>query len=305
MEDESRCRKRKKEGKNVDRQSNKRQKTTGNEKHITKKRKKTIKAINKTENNPEEEKKNKNVVKERQILLPGQHGIFKDSECILQVPSAPYRQISIDPGRKDIVTIFEPSFKENERTSKPYSKSEFRNFSSGEFHQMRKTKVLKKRLEKDLKSFIKQKKENAEAIVGSTEDCFKTTFAKDFKSTWEHRLHYENKLWEFYGLKMHRKRKFLSYQAKQRTERQICLRILNVNSDVNRKLKEGLPTVIAYGDAKFPTNVKGNNSTPVSSIAKKLSHFPNVTVILANEFRTSQRCFTCYSKLTKNSSLTH
>ena len=74
-------------------------------------------------------------------------------------------------------------------------------------------------------------------------------------------------------------------------------RIYWKKKNINQDLKTGKPIVVAYGAGKFKTNVKGNDATPVTAIPKKLSHFPNVTVVLVNEFNTSQACSSCYSKM--------
>ena len=159
------------------------------------------------------------------------------------------------------------------------------------------------------KLFCGENKENKEIFQSLSEDSFKTCSSIQFKQAWIQRLPKESILWTFYGEKWLRKSKFISYRAKQSMQRQIGLRILGYKeenkktdkkknpSNIHQQLRSGLPIVVYYGAAKFPTNVKGNNATPVCSIAKRLSHFPNVTLVLADEFNTSQRCYLCRSKM--------
>ena len=296
-----------------------------NSKKGKKKQKEERESTNKKNKKGKKQKKNSKkeappIKKIKQMIAPGTHGMYNDSDIELN-PFLPYIKVAVDPGRNPVSAVLsKSSHYESESLNLEtnavnhiqnpmdyrLNRDEFRIFSSGEFHQSRGTNRAKKILNNHKELFCKESKEKEQALLSMSKDCFKTRNSEDFKLTWINRLQYEDTLWNFYGLKMFRKWKFKSYQKKQRTERQICLRILGLTSntfksvcDANKILRNQMPIVVAYGNGKFSTNIKGNNATPVVTIAKKLSHFPNVTVIMADEFRTSQRCCACYSILKK------
>ena len=164
-----------------------------------------------------------------------------DSEILLSknYDSDSFQHIEVDPGRNNTVTVFEKSAKvklekcnEESFTSETklikanHNPKEWRNYSSGECHQSRKTRVYKKKLEYHKDLFIKENIEHEKAFELISETSFKCTDHKEFMANWITRLKIEDILWKFYGKKMFRKWKFTKYQTKHKTHRQICLRIL-------------------------------------------------------------------------------
>jgi hypothetical protein len=74
---------------------------------------------------------------------------------------------------------------------------------------------------------------------------------------------------------------------------------LGENTVENSKLGR----LVAYGNGKFPTSNQGGGqghaiaSTPLACIPKALSHFPRTSVVLTDEYNTSQYCYSCTGKL--------
>lgn len=62
-------------------------------------------------------------------------------------------------------------------------------------------------------------------------------------------------------------------------------------------LGEEVPILIAYGDAVFPGGTAGSPPGPHREILRELHRQPNVTLVLTDEFRTSQRHWKCGEKL--------
>ena len=71
------------------------------------------------------------------------------------------------------------------------------------------------------------------------------------------------------------------------------------DNDVKVVFKEKLkkykqPMLVAYGNGKFSTSVRGHASTPVSRIPKVLSRY--ATVVMTDEYNTSKVCPDCKQK---------
>jgi hypothetical protein len=269
-------------------------------------------------------------------FLPGQNGIFYDETGRLP-PNYVFdpefvRGVVVDPGRDPTVTAmdFSPQslddrkkqrwskarsemdgkrtvnpmvLKLREEASRDSSHDGIRTFSSGEFYHWRKTNVNRNRLAHHKKKFMESNAKHRTDFMQVSSVDFRTDSAADFKRSWIQRLEIEETLWAFYGRKEHARRKFDAYRAKQSTERRICLRILGLPDDskIQRDLFyiPPLPTLVAYGDGNFKTNVKGNKTTPVKAIPKRLAQFPGVTVVMTGEFRTSICCHKCKRKMKK------
>ena len=76
---------------------------------------------------------------------------------------------------------------------------------------------------------------------------------------------------------------------------QLCMRVKG-----GKKLKRE-QVVVAYGDGRFGSTMKGKRPTPVRKLAKKLAKY--VTLVRVDEFRTSRICsnrcgldLTCHSQ---------
>ena len=61
------------------------------------------------------------------------------------------------------------------------------------------------------------------------------------------------------------------------------------------KDNEDKPIVVAMGEAAFSSCAKGSAPIPKKKIFKALAN--KVTMIMVNEFNTSQKCNACYSQL--------
>src|SRR5436190_12566621 len=71
-----------------------------------------------------------------------------------------------------------------------------------------------------------------------------------------------------------------TYRYEQRAMHQLCMRVKG-----GKKLKRE-QVVVAYGDGRFGSTMKGKRPTPVRKLAKKLAKY--VTLVRVDEFRTSR-----------------
>lgn len=220
----------------------------------------------------------------RVVIQPGTRGMFKDKEVKLDQSifetNNPFRLLSVDPGRLDIVSCYDSS---------QTGKAAFRHMSRGEYFHHRKTHVFARRREYHWKAFVLEHPE-----VKLDEQCFRTTASRDYLAACKSRMKVEETIWSFYGLRRNAKWAFEMSKAKQRTHVLINKRILGNKSNI--------PAVIAYGNGKFPTSGPGQASTPLSSISRNLSHY--ATIVMTDEYNTSKVCPDCKKKTLEKNKLT-
>ena len=280
-----------------------------------------------------DEKKNIETPATKIRFRPGDKGIFADKTARLDSDSGSFKLTAVDPGRHGVVTVLdypylcsqeEPYRGNQDRDAKhakecnhlntifrkddgkeaqqviETKKPAIRNFTSGEFYHWRRIDVIRNRLRKHKEKFMHSDPRKEKDMMQVGQYNFRTKSSAEFKSSWESQIPIEETLWEFYGRKIHRRWRFESFKAKQSTERKICLRILGLpEKRRGLRMESVIPTIVAYGDGSFKTNVRGSRTTPVKSIPKRLSQFPNVTVVMTNEFRTSVTCHRCKTRMKK------
>jgi len=234
---------------------------------------------------PKDEKADKpKTFAKRTLLTPskGAHGLYKDSQSKLirvqkdlatwQTAKDPFRLLQADPGRADLFNIQDSSD----------AKNHYRRMSKGEYYHLRKTTKFAKRREYHWKQFLE-----AHPEIKTDDACFRTTDFNVFLNSWISRLKVEDATWnEFYSLRMHGKWRLEMFKAQQRTDFAIVKRILANDFTT--------PTLVAYGNGKFPTSGPGHAATPVARIPKVLSKF--TTVVLTDENNTSKVCPECGEK---------
>jgi hypothetical protein len=240
----------------------------------------------------ERERKTKEKASKPSLVLQpgaGTKGLFDDDAVRLDPASLqkPLRIISVDPGRKDVVTIFDSQSISHDRANK---NGQFRHMSRKEFYHLRKVKVYAKRREYHWRKYLEQHPE-----IKLNEQCFTTSSSSDFREACFKRSKIDDLVWQFYMLKMHSDWAFEMHKAKQRTQVVIAKRILGPKADLET------PTLVAYGDGSFSTSSKGHAATPLRSIPQNLSR--HALVIMTKEFNTSKVCPNCKEKTLEQHSL--
>ena len=92
----------------------------------------------------------------------------------------------------------------------------------------------------------------------------------------------------FYGSPKWRNAAFRCYYLRQKLLHDVC----------HQFRKTGKQTVVFFGAARFNLSSRGHPSTtPLALIRRELSRFPGVTVIPIDEFRTSQICSKCMTRM--------
>ena len=120
------------------------------------------------------EKKRK---KSRLEIIPGNPGLFQDDEVKLNrsifESENPFRLLSVDPGRSDIVTV---------RDFVSGEKETFRHMSKAEYYHHRKTKVFARRREYHWKCFVNS---HPEVNLQLDQQCLRTSSSEDFLNAWK------------------------------------------------------------------------------------------------------------------------
>jgi hypothetical protein len=216
----------------------------------------------------------------RKPINPRLNGIHIDKSSSLDPELlAHVRLLGVDPGNQDIVTVYDSSIKD--------INNPFRKMSKGEYYHHRKTRVFARRREYHWKLFVAEHQE----LSTVSEHCFREHESASFLAAWCERLKIEDLLWNFYSLRMHSKWRAESRKAQQRTDVLIAQRILGTSA---LDKKSTVPVVIAYGNGKFPTAVRGHAATPLQRIPKNLSH--HACVVMTDEYNTSKVCPDCKEK---------
>jgi len=193
------------------------------------------------------------------------------------------RIIGLDPGRKCIFTGAIHSDKAKESfeigyTGKDKTKYEIIKMSSGEFH----TKCGYRNRTQMTSYWTSQNS----TIKEYNKNCLsaKVPTLAQYLEYCKYQLKHLKVLIDFYGTKRFRRLGFDVYIKKQKTYEEIIKRIT-----------QGKKTLIAYGDASFPNNGKGTETTPTSTLRKKLSH--RCKIVDYDEFRTSMNCCSCFQPM--------
>ena len=235
----------------------------------------------------EEKKKSKKVTmakKEEKIYLTKAQKANERSNVLLEwqlneFPQAVYEKRfhniqGVDPGGINIVTIFD------------LKTQQVRCFTKRRYYHECKMNVVQKRAKYHVHKECEINPKFKKAFEISTKHSWKVPNSKEFLSRWKNHIPYENAMWAFYGKKMWSKWKFLTYQWKQKTLDSICRLITNTEKGV----KSNEEILVGYGAARFKTSMKGQKPGPLSCITRHLATKPHVTIVMIDEFNTSQTC---------------
>lgn len=217
-------------------------------------------------------------------------GICKDvDESVRLAPTdVTMRVVGVDPGRKQLVTIYDPKRPHdlNELYIPPASedtKANFRSFSKKQYYHSCKLFVTRRRMQ-FWDSEATPKIRNSLRIM--SQQVFKTGDVKQFHRSLQQRALIDKDLWTHFATQRSRKLRFLHYQHRQKTLDKICKLIME---DQNRDQRADI--VVAYGNGKFPTSAKGQPAGPLGAIPKRLKSVAKV--IMVDEHRTSKVCSNC------------
>ena len=94
-------------------------------------------------------------------------------------------------------------------------------------------------------------------------------------------LEHAERILEFYGKDRWSRLRWKSFMGKQKGYDVVCKRITDGNPT----------TLVAFGDAMFPSSSRGHAASPVKGLYKELKR--RCRVIKVDEFRTSQFCSLC------------
>jgi hypothetical protein len=105
---------------------------------------------------------------------------------------------------------------------------------------------------------------------------------------------HQHDLLKFYNLPKHRRLRLHTYMKKQKAYNTICNRILSPSSDK----PPDFSSIVAFGAAGFSSSSCGYASAPVKGLRRELSK--RCSVVLVNEFKTSQVCSGCQEEFHKH-----
>jgi len=176
-----------------------------------------------------------------------------------------YRKLSCDPGRANIYTIVEELPNGKIRTCS-LTRNQYYN-DSGVFEANKQTIAWTKPIEKELDELSKV---TTKGIDLKEHVKFQETFLKLFPTLW---THYTNKKWAEQRLRL--------YGGKKRVMARFWNKVLGKES-------ERVPTVIAYGSAKFAPGGKGEISVPTTSAYRVACQQKGLSVRPEDEFRSTR-----------------
>ena len=180
------------------------------------------------------------------------------------------RKLACDPGRTNIYTIVEV---QASGKVKEYSLSRRRYYAeSGIANANRETIKWSKSIMDNLKALSSV---TTKGVDIAKHEAFMQVFMTNLKPIW---TEYTKRRWADQRLRL--------YGGKKRTMAMFWNEVLGTETE-----RQAQPaTVIAYGSAKFAPGGKGEVSVPTSSAFKACTSQKNLSVVLIDEFRTSQIC---------------
>ena len=193
------------------------------------------------------------------------------------------KKIGVDPGSHKLVTACDSETKS------------IHHFTKKQYYHESKMNLIQQRSKYHFRKEYNENKEFKNAFDKTTNHCWKISNPDTYLITWKDHISYENAMWEFYGKRMWSKWNFLIYRFKRKTLDKICRVITNTEGKTNEEI------LVGYGAAKFKTSMKNQKPGPLSAIVRRLSSKPNITIVMVDEYKTSQTCSdeTCQNKLKK------
>lgn len=181
---------------------------------------------------------------------------FKDSE---------YRKLACDPGRSNIYSIVE-ELPNNQVNVYILTRQQYYN-DSGLLKAKRNTEKWEKRIQMDLDALSKV---TTKGFNLTQHLEFQKTFLELFPRLWDH---YTNKKWSEQRLRL--------YGGKKRVMAKFWNKVLGKEDD-------RVPTILAYGAAKFAPGGKGEISVPTTSAYKVAKQQKGLKVKPEDEFRSTR-----------------